>query len=309
MRLESLAAWASGPGRGERVELVCDEHPDPARGARGWCVVAAPGCLTDLPLAVPFELLACGVARVALRWDGCARPEEGEGCRRDWEWLACAAHIELEEPSVGRARREVWDARQMPTLERRGLLGLGRRPAEPRDQWRPDTSASWHLRLRSVLRELGASAPEMSDAEDSSATGSGISLQADGCIASGQCVQACPNGALTLSSGDSRSALLFDPSACDGCRRCIDFCDAHALAAGPRLPWTALLTDEQRLLSETRTARCERCRSAFVPTSNPHLCAVCEARRANPFGSFLPPEAVARLARRDGDSGRPPPLG
>lgn len=309
MRLESLAAWASGPGRGERVELVCDEHPDPARGARGWCVVAAPGCLTDLPLAVPFELLACGVARVALRWDGCARPEEGEGCRRDWEWLACAAHIELEEPSVGRARREVWSARGMPTLERRGLLGLGRRAATATQQWRPDTSATWHLRLRSVLRELGASAPEALDTEDFSRPGIGIDLRADGCIASGQCVQACPNEALTLRAVGSTSTLSFDPSACDGCRRCIDFCDANALVAQGRLPWSVLLAEGESLLAQTRTVRCERCRSAFVPTSNPHLCAVCEARRANPFGSSLPPEAIARLARRDGDSGRPPPLG
>ncbi|SDL32954.1 4Fe-4S dicluster domain-containing protein [Tessaracoccus oleiagri] len=303
MSLDSLVVWAAHSGAGERVELVCDEHPDPATGHRAWRPVRAPGCVADLPLHVPLELLALGVAEVAVRRDGCGSPEALDGWLVRCTTLAEMADRELAEPPDGRRRRDVLSASAMPTVERRSLFGLGRREPRPARAWSPDVRATEHQRLRAALRHLGA------HSTDAGATdGVGWRLSADGCRASGQCVTACPNDALALvhsagRDGVQRSELRFDPSLCNACGRCIEFCDAAALSAPGPATFNDLALATPSPIATVATRVCERCRAAFAPSDkDASLCPTCAARRANPFGSALPPEALARLQRAQGNS-------
>lgn len=296
MNLTSLSTWARQFGTGRHVELACAEHPDLIRGARDVMVVRLPGCLVDAPLELPLELLALGVESIALRIDGCDAAEATRHFRVDrWDALLAMVGHGFVAPRGGRAKRQVHAADAMPTVRRRTLFGLGRAPdAPPADAWRPDVAATHQQRLRAVLQHLGASS--VPEAEE--LPGTGVVLAAAGCRAGGQCVQVCPNDALTLTTVDGESTLTTDPSLCDGCGRCIDFCDADALTAAGVTTLADLLPTEPVTLATLRTRRCERCRAPFTPDDDTTLCTVCTAIRSNPFGSSLPPEAIARLARQ-----------
>lgn len=296
MNLTSLLTWARQFGAGRHVELACVEHRDLVRGARDAMVVRLPGCLVDAPLELPLELLALGVESVALRLDGCNAEAAARHFRVDrWDALLAMADRAFVEPRDGRAKRQVHAADAMPTVRRRTLFGLGRAPDAPApDAWKPDGAATHQHRLRAVLQQLGAhTTPEAQELP-----GTGLVLTAQGCRAGGQCVQACPNDALTLATVDGESTLTMDPSLCDGCGRCIEFCDADALTATGVTTLADLLPAEPAPLATLHTRRCERCRAPFTPADDATLCPVCAAVRSNPFGSSLPPEAIARLARQ-----------
>lgn len=293
MTFARLLEWAGRFGVGERVELVCAENPSPARGARGWQVVRTPSCLADLPLCVPLELLAVGVERVAVRTDGCKDPAALQRRLELWDALTTMAGRCIDRAADGRAKRDVLPADAMPTVERRSLFGFGRKHGRDADAWTPDTNATEQQRLRAVLRAMDASSEAVADVD-----GIGLQLVAVGCRAGGQCVAACPHDALALvPAAGGTTELRFDPSLCGGCRRCIHYCDAQALSATQLQPLGILVDGAPAPIATVDTARCERCKAPFVPDDDPTLCAVCAARRANPFGSSLPPEAIERLKR------------
>lgn len=300
MSLDSLVSWAAHVGTGERIELICAESPDAERGHRSWKAVVTPGCVADLELHVVVELLALGVAKVGVRTEGCTHPEQLEARIAVWNSLLQLAGRELAEVPTGRRRREVLEAEQMPTVERRTILLLGRKHRRPDDAWMPDLLNTSHQRLRAALLELGAEPTELGEA-----AGLGLRIVANGCESQGQCVRACSHRALSLvheahSDDEQRTKLLFDPSLCDGCRRCIDFCDRDALSASGTTTLNDLIAAEPAPIADLSTRRCERCRTSFVPHDDERTCVVCEARWANPFGSSLPPEAIERLKRMRG---------
>lgn len=298
MSVESVIVWAERFGQGRVVELWGDDAPSPVRGQRGAVPIRWPGKLVDVPVALPLELLALGVADIRIAQDPCDEELGARIC--EWEALFGLVHRELKAPEPGKAKRDVLHADQMPTVQRRSLFGLGAAVAntDP-NAWTPDHTATPHWRLRAAIRQLVATSSEPLDDAPStdSALGPGVQLLANGCTAQGQCVQACPQQALQLRQGAGESTLSFDPSLCDGCRRCIEFCDQDALQVVGRLPWSAVRDGDHTPLATVETKRCERCKTAFAPRGDETLCAVCEARRANPFGSSLPPEAIARLKR------------
>lgn len=318
MSVDGVISWAKLHAAGGLVELWGNNQPEPVRGGRGWTPIVWPGPLTQVPLHLPLELLALGAAQVRI-----ATNDDDETHARRWEqWSTLYALVgrQLMPPVGGRAKRSVLHAEAMPTIQRRALFGLSKSSPTPQ-RWTPDVAATSHQRLRAALRELGANtasaveathvtSPVPPDSNAGAATssavasehhdepmGPGILLAAAGCTAQGQCVQACPQEALQLVTEGETSTLTFDVSRCDGCRRCIDFCDANALHAHAAAPWSAVLEGEPKMLASITTRRCERCRVAFAPSGDETLCAVCTARRANPFGSSLPPEAIARLRR------------
>lgn len=300
MSVDSLAKWAALIGGGERVEFVCAEAPEPERGHRAWKPVRVPGCVVGLQLHVPVEMLALGVAEVGVRVDGCARRAQLDERIELWNSLLQLAGRSLAEVPTGRRRRELLDAERMPTVERRTVLLLGKKHRRPDDAWRPDTLDTTQQRLRSALLELGAVPTEAGEA-----AGVGMQVVANGCEAQIQCVRACPNQALKLTheqqgGDDQRTRLLFDASLCDGCGRCVDFCDRDALSFAGQTSLNDVVAATPSPIADFKTRRCERCRTAFVPKDDERACAVCEARWANPFGSSLPPEAIERLKRMRG---------
>ena len=295
MSVDGVITWARLFGAGRVVELWSSDAPPPARGKRGAVPICWPGSLADAPLHLPLEMLALGVADVRIAPD--VDDDTALALRiEQWRTLFALAGRELGEPEPGKAKRDVLTAEAMPTVQRRSLFGLGGRTTEPSEPcWEPDLSATDHQRLRSALRELAGDQPRLDMPDD--APGPGVQLAADGCTAQGQCVQACPQGALQLTHAGTASTLHLDVSLCDGCRRCIEFCDQRALTVEAPAPWSALLDDEPTPLATVATRTCERCRVAFHPEADETLCPVCAMRRENPFGSTLPPEAIERLRR------------
>ena len=298
MSLDSLITWAAHFGAGERIEFVCAEAPAPERGHRAWKLVQAPGCVADLPLEHPLELLALDVAEIGVRRELCEHRDRLDARLELWATLFAMADHELATPPSGKRKRAVMQAVNMPVVERRSLFGLGRKDPRPDDAWSPDTVDTSQQRLRAALRHLGAAPTEAGEAE-----GLGLAIVADGCRAAGQCVTACPHGALRLvhlplADGSQQSDLTFDASLCDGCRRCIEFCDVPALSPAGSTSLNDLLLAAPTSIATLRTRRCERCRAPYTPEDeDATLCPVCAERRANPFGSSLPPEAIERLRR------------
>lgn len=294
MSVDGVITWARLFGAGRVVELWSSDVPPPARGQRGAVPICWPGSLADAPLHLPLEMLALGVADVRIAPDPADTALESR--IEQWRTLFALVGRELGEPEPGKAKRDVLSAEAMPTVQRRSLFGLGGRTAEPAEPtWEPDRTQTEHQRLRSALRELAGDQPLVEVPDD--APGPGVQLAADGCTAQGQCVQACPQGALQLTHTDAASTLHFDVSLCDGCRRCIEFCDQRALTVEAPASWSTLLGGEPAPLTTVVTRTCERCRVAFHPEADETLCPVCAMRRANPFGSTLPPEAIERLRR------------
>ncbi|WP_127131780.1 4Fe-4S dicluster domain-containing protein [Georgenia sp. SYP-B2076] len=231
-------------------------------------------------------------------WDGsggaasCVDGSGGEGTGGEGTGLDAGPHA-VGDRAAGRRgptrqprarRRPVLEAAHMP-VARRQLLGLGGRA--PSDL--PAQYLDPHERLVAAVRALvPAGAPGLAQLD-----GPAARLTAHGCAGCGVCVQACPADALRLRHGGDGglaiTTLLQAPAACDGCRRCLDLCPSDALASTGAWPWSQTLLDTEAPVATLTTARCERCRTRFPSTTGAPLCAVCDYRRRNPFGSTTAP--------------------
>ena len=160
--LRSVARWVARHDDAMTLELVCAEHPAPAKGDPARTVVRLPCCLADVPAHEILELFTAGAQRVVVRRDGCAEPERpntlldevarvlaAAGVDRlrlttseEADASACATagdHRGQPQPAVGAAQP---DEIASPTPERglpaaapatrRGLLGRRRAPRAAR---------------------------------------------------------------------------------------------------------------------------------------------------------------------------------
>jgi ferredoxin len=301
--LRGVRAWLVRQPEPRVLELVCAEHPAPSLGERGRVVVRLGGCAADVAEHELLELLVLGAGEVLVRLDGCG--EAATAADRLGPLVALLRSSGVDRlridggaddgapasswggrPRGVRRRRAVLEAEHLP-LSRRQMLGLA--DAAPRDL--PDELDDPQLRLVAAARELvAADAPALA-----ALAGPAARLSARGCNACGVCVQACPTDALTLrhsaTSGTAITTLLQDPEACDGCLRCVELCPQDALAAAGSRSWQEVLGGTLAPLQTLATAVCERCRTRFPTPSGEKLCPVCAYRRANPFGSFVPPAA------------------
>lgn len=283
----SLLLWAAREERPGAVRLVCAEAADRVLAGRDDTVVAWRGCLTDLPLALPFELLMLGVPQVVLDLVDCTDPQPA-----DWAELAMVAGVadrlqvcDGPPDDAGRPRR-VLDADAMPVLRRRSIFGLAGGSAEPPPEL-PD-HGSPQQRLRAAIRALtGALAPpEAHEVPADGWTTGALDLCSAGCTGCRVCVQLCPTDALALATAGRRAGLGFDPSLCTGCGRCVQECLPNALSEQGRLGPPALL-EEPRVLEVFEVRACPRCLTMFRGPGE--YCAVCTFRLQNPFGSTMPP--------------------
>ena len=298
-RARPLLVWLSRQTEPVDLELACAEHADPRLGSAHRVLVSMPTCLTAVPDHLLLELLVGGADRVHVRVDGCADP----GVTRSRIDALCDVLEAVGQPprlrvetdlQVDATPRRVWDASHMP-VSRRLLL-----PA-PDDESRPlplETDSA-HQRLVAAVARLRVAATDLAE----ELAGPAIMLTAEGCTLCGVCVRACPEDALRVEDLDDSSqapvttVLRQRPSACNACLDCVDLCPEDVLVAGPPWPWAALLDEDDADVAEITKATCARCGVTF-PASQERLCEVCAFRRANPFGSTLPPGAVARLDPR-----------
>ena len=295
-RARPLLAWLSRQPQPVDLELACQEHPDPLLGSPHRVLVSMPTCLSALPDHFLLELLVGGADRVHVRVDGCGDPTATRSriaALSDLlEAVGQPARLGAEgQPHTEATPRRMWDASHMP-VSRRLLL-----PA-PDDEPHPlppeDDSA--HQRLVAAVARLRVAGTDLAE----ELAGPAIMLTAEGCTLCGVCVRACPEDALRVENLDDgaqapvTTVLRQRPSACNGCLDCVDLCPEDVLVAGPPWPWAALLDEDDADVAEIEKATCARCGVTF-PASRERLCEVCAFRRANPFGSTLPPGAVARL--------------
>ncbi|QTE28292.1 ATP-binding protein [Pengzhenrongella sicca] len=294
--LRGVQHWLVRQPGDVRLELVCAEHPDPARGPRDRTVVRLPACAGELIPAEVVELLTLGAPAVTIRLDGCASPADATALLEPLVELVIAAGstgLTLTDPAPApagaeRRRRPVLDATALP-MPRRQLLGLGGAASHEL----PSDQASPHERLVAALRAL-ATGPTALD----QIRGPALQLTARGCTACGACVLACPTDALQLRHGAageelSISTLLQAPSRCDGCAACVQLCPTQVLTEAGRWPWARLLADDEAAVATVTTTRCTRCGTSFPVTTGLRLCAVCAYRRQNPFGSAPAPGSGA----------------
>ena len=295
---QSLVMWASRGGQGALVRLCCVEAPF-AGARRREQLVRARTCLGQMPLAIPFELLAAGAQRVVLDASGCADPD---GQARLFHQIVEIADVHglvkrVVVDDKPRASAGALDAGQMPVVRRRLLLGLGR--TDPgSDVSQPELEQSWHRRLRNAIRALaGTGRPSPDSDATQTATAPALELTSAGCTACGVCTWTCPEEALSLAGNEDGLALTYDASKCVGCSQCLSACPEAALTSEGRLGWGSLLA-EPVAIEEMRSKTCGRCRTRFVPgAADAAFCATCSYRRENPFGSAMPPWLLDSIAR------------
>lgn len=307
--LEVLALWARRQHRPPRLELRCAEaDADPATSGDVEAVRLT-GCVGEASLGSLADLVA-SAAGLVLRPDACH--EDPSPAVADLvaalESVGAADRLEVWRGAVdddrttarhrGRGGREL-DVRRLPP-RRRGVVGwFLPEPDAPETPPLPPARRT----VPALLAVLGDR--PVPDAAAGTASPA-LDLASSGCTACGTCVRACPTDALALVGGDDdRRRLEFAAPACVGCRRCIDLCPADALRGDTRLAWGTLLTAERDrsgpggdavVLEELDMAVCERCRTPFA--GDGALCPVCASRRADPFGSTMPPHLVDLLRQR-----------
>lgn len=305
--MPDLLDWAARAGAGAAVDLVChDADAQVVPGSAGATVVRLEGCAGEAPLALPYELLARGVAHVTVRLDACPRSERA-GLTDRWVGLV-ATHAPhrvsvRDEPPEPATPVEPLLAERMPSLTRRGLLGLLSAPGDDA----PAPSGTAHQRLRRAVAAVAVSdaaepanpAPGADPADPAvpGAThpGVGLVLEASECDVAGVCVQACPEDALAVERRGARAQLVLEPGACSGCGLCLMVCPTEALHPVGVAAWGTLVDGSRVVVADVETRTCERCRASFRARGSQPLCPTCAFRRANPFASALPDEVKARL--------------
>jgi ferredoxin len=95
-------------------------------------------------------------------------------------------------------------------------------------------------------------------------------------------------GAAAFSNdGLQQFVLSVDPALCIDCGQCVELCPESAMSRVGHLPWAQALNGMQTTLRVGMVRRCSRC---GMPNRSPGpLCGVCAFRTSEPFGSKLPP--------------------
>ena len=233
--LRSVARWVARQDDGTTLELVCAEHPAPAKGDPARTVVRVPTCLADAPAHEILELFTAGARAVVVRRDGCAHPETANALLDEAVRVLAAAGVDRLQLSgpVGDAAAN-HDAAPQPDegagpaerglpgaspATRRTILGRRRSPRAAR-QVRREVLDAEHMPVprRQVLGLGGGPARELADeyAADVQRLNTALAallpaspqlpdllspavrLRGKGCTACGVCVRACPTDALRL---------------------------------------------------------------------------------------------------------------
>lgn len=273
---------------GERdvhVELVCGEHPHPARGQRGRFVVRLNDCAADLSLSSMLLLATTGL-RISIRSDGCtstARLREIVGRTRTL--IGATGRdpglIDLDEVG-GRRRRDVHPLGTLPPLTRRQLFLLPQRS----EVALPEAGSTERERELFAIEQLagGVVPSALRSIPAASAT-----LSSSGCTACGVCTRACPEAALFIERSDEAFTLRESQRACVDCGECIRLCPEQVLTRTGSATWGDVVDDRSIVVEQGPARTCARCRASFRPTGDELHCPTCTFRLANPFGSSLRP--------------------
>lgn len=263
------------------VVLACSHAappvvPDTAVG------VVVDGCIADVGLSLPAQLLACGVSEILV---GACPERPDDAARTSTLWSDVFGTVRPA-PDDARPRRRhagpVFDLRS-PAVSRRSLFGLRSHAVPPFDLSGDDVARG--VEAMRILRDGGRARLDASAAGPSDRAG--VAIDADGCTACGVCVRACPEGAMALTHEGGVSTLLHRHDSCRADRVCIRLCPEAALRVTAELSTVDLLDDPLVVLATVATVVCSRCGTRH-PSSDGPLCPTCRFRRTNPFGSGAP---------------------
>ena len=293
------------------IELVCQVHAKIEAGPRqSDLAIRVRGCLASLGIGTYLLLVAMEIENIILRMDAC------DQC----PWVSLKIHIEKQlsiarkilTPS-GRAdrlqsitdlsamekhERPVWIA-ENPPLSRRDLFRITSYMALPQvlQSLSSGQRQIGNDRLSQDRRRVLAAVAHLAnpDQQDEVAvldeTGFATLTISDACTACGVCARACPCGAITFNhSHDKKFQLSFTPQACIVCEICVNICQPDAITLDPKPSFKDVFgSRSSKLLHEGELTRCKNCHVLMAAKPGINLCAICEFRQKNPFGSALPP--------------------
>ncbi len=291
---DTTVGTATDPGRALLRWLHAVDIPDTAvLACRHTALPAIPidavgirveGCLADAGVALPAQLLASGVNRIEVC--GCEElPDAVELRIASWQRVFAAVGPAGSASPRRRSRRSgpVFEMSR-PSVSRRSLFGVRSRCEAPFDL-SGDEAARGVAALRILHREgrlrLDLAAPAPADSV-------AIAMHAVGCTACGVCVRACPHDALELVETNGISVLRHHQDTCRADQQCVRLCPETALSVIGQLTLSDLVECAPVELARVATVTCPRCRVRH-PATDGELCATCQFRTANPFGSQMPP--------------------
>lgn len=284
--------------------------------------IQLPGCIADSSYVLVPEMLASGAEKVLIDVESCScddfdeddskadgqetepnAPDAQAGSRGEgpsaadqqasrssllaqrfnsWRGLLGdrVSVFSAEEPRFRKA--EVISAED-PPVSRRAIFGLGGGSSLAIDPTLSDDE-----RLLNALEILGIPAER---ADEFAPPPESAPLVANGCIACGVCVSACPTGSLELRTTSEASAerttLVHDRHSCVASGECIKLCPESALSLAQPLSWTDVAQGAVALAT-LETGKCKKCGATYRLDGH-DLCPTCRRKADNPFGYWLPP--------------------
>ncbi len=289
------------------IEVVCEKQTRATIGVADGTAILVKGCLAGLGRGAYLMLVALGAEKIIVRTDACSTCEWA-GLRKLVEWqvsqarqllgmwgktdsLVCVSAIE--QPT----ERPLWEAAN-PPLSRRDLFRMlawqGKRAM----------ARAMEKGVAESTRELGSDRLRMlfgvshllEDPPQANLSLNGFSFAtltiSEACTACGACSKACPTGALQFEKENEETtfSILFSAQHCVGCNICEHVCLPNAITLDHAPTFEQVFGSQEPAIVESgQLERCERCNTLIAARVGLKLCALCEYRRAHPFGSMLPP--------------------
>jgi len=293
---------------GQPVELLCGLHPHRETGADAESIgICIRGCLAGLGTGAYLALAAMGLTHIITRTDACREckwgalsPEIHDQAGRANRFLSAwdrgdtvACVDELGSP----LQRALWDAKN-PPLSRRDMFRMLARQGQVTMARAMERQAAGSKRQpgRDRLRLLSAVShlPAYSSAPAANFEGLDFAFLtvSESCTACGVCARACPTEALHFekNEGETTFTLSFLPQNCIGCDLCAHVCAPGAIGLDRDPSFEQVFgTKEALTVQAGELVRCEHCKTLMAARPGVRLCQLCEYRRANPFGSKMPP--------------------
>jgi ferredoxin len=296
----------------DTIELACSQHPAPEKGSSDvTAVIRTKTCLAALGPSAYLGLVSLEVKRITLRLDACSTCPLGKVRTEIGNTLTTvrriSAMIGIEDRIVelntvtDRKVRSVYETKNPPVSRRdlfRAFVAKAPRQIEQvltdnDDQAVVVKSPSRERRrLVNVLKHFSITNTAVSFSELSFAR---FTAETN-CSACGICARICPTGALNFVSGeDSQYQLTFSSRACIDCGACLDVCQTGALQR-TAATLADVLADQSVVLRAGTLRSCAKCGAKFAAESSNDLCFMCDFRRTNPTGRYIPPGLQKRLA-------------